>query len=48
MKQAKKLYEVVNENYWGYIAELYIMESLFDIRKQGILNQEIQKLKKFI
>jgi len=48
VKQAKKFCEVVNEIYWGYIAELHMMETLFPIRRQGILNPEIQKLKEFL
>ncbi|MCK5031852.1 MAG: Lrp/AsnC family transcriptional regulator, partial [Thermoplasmatales archaeon] len=48
MKQAKKFCEVVNKIYWGYIAELHMIEALFPIRRQGILNPEIQKLKEFL
>ena len=48
MKQAKKFCEVVNEIYWGYIAELHMIETLFPIRRQGILNPDIQKLNEFL
>ncbi len=48
MMQAKKFYEVVNKTYWGYIGELHMMETLFPIRIQGILNPDIQKLKEFL
>ncbi len=47
-KHAKKFIEVINETYWGYIGELHLMETLFPIRKQGILNPEIEKLKEFL
>jgi DNA-binding Lrp family transcriptional regulator len=43
IKQAK-----INETYWGYIGELHMMETLFPIRIQGILNPDIQKLKEFL
>ena len=48
MKHAKKFSEIVNKTYWGYIGELHIMETLFPIRIQGILNPEIEKLKEFL
>jgi len=48
MKQAKKFCEIVNKTYLGYIGELHMMEVLFPIRKQGILNPDIQKLKEFL
>ena len=48
MKQAKKFIEIVNKTYWGYIRELNMMEALFPIRIQGILNPDIQKLKEFL
>jgi len=48
MKHAKKFNEIVNKTYWGYIGELHIMETLFPIRIQGILNPEIEKLKEFL
>jgi DNA-binding Lrp family transcriptional regulator len=48
MKQAKKFCDVVNEIYWGYISELHMIEALFPIRIQGVLNPEIQKLKEFL
>ncbi len=48
MKQAKKFIEIVNKTYWGYIGELNMMEILFPIRIQGILNPDIQKLKEFL
>ena len=48
MKHAKKFNEIVNKTYWGYIGELHMMEVLFPIRIQGILNPDIQKLKEFL
>ncbi len=48
MKHAKKFNEIVNKTYWGYIGELHMMEALFPIRIQGILNPDIQKLKEFL
>ncbi|MHA1509344.1 MAG: Lrp/AsnC family transcriptional regulator, partial [Promethearchaeota archaeon] len=48
MKHAKKFSEIVNQIYWGYIGELHVIETLFPIRIQGILNPEIEKLKEFL
>ena len=48
MMHAKKFSEIVNKTYWGYIGELHIMETLFPIRIQEILNPEIEKLKEFL
>jgi DNA-binding Lrp family transcriptional regulator len=48
MKQAKKFSEIVNKTYWGYIGEVHMIEALFPIRTQGILNPDIQKLKEFL
>jgi len=48
MKQAKKFSEIVNKTYWGYIGEVHMIEVLFPIRIQGILNPDIQKLKEFL
>jgi len=48
MKHAKKFSEIVNETYWGYIGEVHMMEILFPIRIQGIINPDIKKLKEFL
>jgi hypothetical protein len=48
VKQAKKFNEIVNRTYWGYIGEVHMLEALFPIRIQGILNPDIQKLKEFL
>ncbi len=45
---AKKFSEIVNKTYWGYIREVHMLEVLFPIRIQGILNPDIQKLKEFL
>ena len=48
MMHAKKFSEVVNKTYWGHIGEMHLMETLFPIRIQGIINPDIQKLKEFL
>jgi len=48
MMHAKKFSEIVNKTYWGYIGEDHMLETLFPIRIQGILNPEIQNLKEFL
>jgi len=48
MKHAKRFCEVVNKTYWGHIGEMHLMETLFPIKIQGIINPEIQKLKEFL
>jgi len=48
MIHAKKFSEIVKETYRGYILEMHMIEALFPIRIQGILNPEIEKLKEFL
>ena len=48
IKQAKKFCETLNKIYQGHIKELHLLETMFSIRKQGILNPEAQKLKEFL
>ena len=48
MMHAKKFSEIVNKTYCGYIGEMHMIETLFPIRIQGILNPDIQKLKEFL
>jgi len=48
MMHAKKFNEIVNKTYWGYIGEVHMIEALFPIRIQGILNPDIQKLKGYL
>jgi len=45
----RKIYDVLRgETYWKYIGELHMLETLFLIRIQGILNPDIQKLREFL
>ena len=46
--QAKRFSEAVKQTYKGYIEELQLLETLFPIRIQGILNPDLEKLKEFI
>lgn len=48
IRQAKKFCETLNKVYQGYIKELHLLETLFTIQKQGILNPETNKLKEFL
>jgi len=48
IKQAKKFCETLNNIYQGYIEELHLIETMFTIKKQGILNPEAGKLKEFL
>jgi len=48
IKQAKKLCESVNILYKGHINEIQLLETMFLIKKCGITNPEIDKLKEFI
>ncbi len=48
IQQAKKFCETLNKIYQGHIKELHLLETMFSIRKQGILNPEAQKLKEFL
>jgi DNA-binding Lrp family transcriptional regulator len=48
IKQAKKLCENVNIIFEGYIEEIKLLENMFPIKKCGIVNPEIEKLKDFI
>lgn len=46
--KAKQFCDVVLEAYSGYIADLFLLENLFWIKKHGILNPEKHKLKEFL
>ncbi len=46
--KAKQFCDVVLEAYQGYIADIFLLENLFWIRKHGILNPEKHKLKEFL
>jgi len=48
IQQAKKFCETLNNIYQGYIKELHLMETMFTIQKQGLLNPEANKLKEFL
>jgi len=48
MIHAKKFSEIVNQTYWGYIGESHMIETMFPIRIQGILNPEIEKLRELL
>ncbi len=48
IKHAKKFSDMVQKAYHGYIAEIVLLENLFPIRYNGILNPYKEKLKEFI
>ena len=48
IKQAKKFSEKFNEFYKGYVSGLYLLETLFPIKKQGVLNPKAIGLKQFL
>lgn len=48
IKYAKKFCEQFNELYKGYIAELHLLETLFPVKKQGVLNPKARELKQFL
>ena len=48
IRQAKKFCEIMNSIYQGHIKELHLLETMFTIQKQGILNPETHKLKEFL
>ncbi|MCK4332412.1 MAG: Lrp/AsnC family transcriptional regulator [Thermoplasmatales archaeon] len=48
IKQAKKFCEKFIELYRGYIAELNLLETLFSVKKQGVLNPKAIELKQFL
>lgn len=48
IKHAKKFSDMVQKAYHGYIAEVVLLENLFPIRYNGILNPYKEKLKEFI
>ncbi len=48
IKQAKIFCEVINATYQGYIEKVYLLQTMFPVRKQGILNPELQKLREFL
>jgi DNA-binding Lrp family transcriptional regulator len=48
IKVAKKFCEKFIELYKGYIAELNLLETLFSVKRQGILNPKAIELKQFL
>ena len=46
--QAKKLSNDLVKVYGEYIKEIEILENLFSIKKQGIINPKLEDLKKFV
>jgi DNA-binding Lrp family transcriptional regulator len=48
IKHAKKFTEQVKNIYSKYVADLQLLESLFFVKKQGILNPDVDKLRGFI
>ena len=48
IKQAKKFCETLNNFYQGHIGDLQLLETMFPIRRKGILNPEASKLKEFV
>ena len=48
IKQAKKFCEHLNILYTEYINELHLLEIMFPVKKQGILNPKAMELKRFL
>ena len=48
IRQAKKFCEIIQKIYQGYIKDLFLLENMFSVKKQGITNPEVTKLKEFI
>ena len=48
IKHAKKFTEQIKTIYSEYIAEVQLLETLFFVKKQGILNPDVDKLKEFV
>ncbi len=47
IKHAKKFCEALNTIYKGYIQETHLLEKMFPIKRCGIANPEIKKLKEY-
>jgi len=47
IKQAKKFCERFNAMYKGYIKELELLETIFPIKRCGLINPELENLKEF-
>jgi hypothetical protein len=48
IRQAKKFSEALNEIYHRYISDLILIEKIFPIKKCGIQNPNLKKLKEFV
>jgi DNA-binding Lrp family transcriptional regulator len=48
IKDAKKFCELLNTTYNGYVADTQLLQELFPIRKSGIKNPNIEKLREFL
>lgn len=48
IRHAKRFTEQIKAIYSEYIAEVQLLETLFFVKKQGILNPDIDKLKEFV
>jgi DNA-binding Lrp family transcriptional regulator len=48
IKHAKKFTEQIKNMYSEYIAEVQLLDILFFVKKQGILNPDVDKLKEFV
>lgn len=47
IKDAKRFCEILNRECNGYIADLQLLEIMFPVKRQGILNPEVKRLKEF-
>lgn len=47
IKQAKKLLESFNNLYSGYIEEIQLLQKMFPIKRLGIENPELERIKEF-
>lgn len=48
IKQAKKFCEALNRTYQKHIGDLSLMERIFSVKKSGVQNPELEKLKEFL
>ena len=48
IKYAKKFCDIIQKAYYGYIADLALLENLFSIRKNNLLNPNKEELKDFL
>ncbi|HDM66867.1 MAG TPA: Lrp/AsnC family transcriptional regulator [Thermoplasmatales archaeon] len=48
VKQAKKFCNILTREYHKWISEIHLLEDIFPVRKCGILNPNIDRLKDFI